>query len=180
MVYRPQQRIFMPSAATVAAVSILDLKAHLRVDHDAEDDVIQGMGLAAEALVEQFTQRLLTVRACVLNLPGLPNGLEPVELPGGEVAALTFVTVDGVALSGCSIIAPNLLVRSTDWPATVAENYPASVAYTAGFSAIPTALRHAVKVIVADLYETRSSSGPGSTVPFAATALMQPWRVIPI
>lgn len=180
MVYRPQARIWMPDAASVAAVSLVSLKAHLRVDHDEEDEVIQGMGLAAEAKVEAVTQRLLTVRSCTLLLPGLPSDLEPIELPGGTVTELISVTVDGATLAGCTMLGRNLLVPASSWPATVATNYPVTVVYKAGFATVPVDLVHAVKLIVADLYENRGNLGNGGELPFAATALMNPWRVFPI
>jgi hypothetical protein len=125
----------------------------------------------------------LTPRTITLYLPGLPTGVEPVELPGGFVSALTSVTVDGAAKTGCTVIghSPALLIPSTDWPAVTGRGYPVTIVYTAGYSAIPVDLLHAVKMIAAEMYEQRETavSGTTSAAVVCAEYLMAPHRIWP-
>ena len=184
MVYRPQQRIFLPASSSLSVVTLLDLKRHLRVDGDDEDEVIAGFELAAISVVEKYTQRLLSARSCTLKLPGLPSGQEPIELPGGQVTALASVMVDGVAITGCTFAgdSPALLIPAVDWVIPVATNYPVTITYTAGFATVPYDLILAIKLMVGEWFENRSNSNEGglSEIPFAARAVMQQWRIRPI
>lgn len=182
MVYRPQERIFSAAALSTPVVPLLDLQAHLRLDVNDEDPLIQAAGITAAAMVEKYTQRLLSVRACTVLLPGLPLDQEPIELPGGTIASLTSVTVDGVAVTGCTTAgnSPALLIPATNWGSTVALNYPVSIAYTAGFASVPVDLQWAIKMIVGELFINRDNTGSGGKMPFGAMALMQQWRIASI
>lgn len=184
MVYRPQDRIWTAAAASVAPLSVADLRDHLRVTGEDEDGVIAAFGMAAAAHVEAFTQRLLMPRVCTLQLTDLPAGVEPVELPGGAVVSLASVMADGVAVTGCSIVghSPALLVPSADWPTVTGDNYAVTITYTAGMTAIPMDLRMAIKLIAADLYENRANSSEMQLreVPTSACLLMALHRIAPI
>lgn len=161
MTYRPRNRFWVPAALSAAAVGLLDMKRHLRVDHDEEDGLIDDISRAATAAVERWTQRLLIQRAAVLRLPGLPVGLEPVELPGGEVASVTSVLAEGLPVTGATVFgdSPALLVPVANWPEVVADGFPVTISYVCGFAAVPQDLQAAVKLIASDLYERRGQSG---------------------
>lgn len=184
MVYRPQDRIWTASAPTMAAVSVAELRDHLRVTGDEEDGVIAAMALAATAHAEAFTQRLLTRRSCTLLLTDLPAGDEPVELPGGAVASLTSVVADGVTLTGCTVVghSPALLLPSGDWPTVTGAGYPVTITYVAGPAILPFDLRMAIGVIVGDMFETRTNASDAALheVPMSARMLMHSHRIKPI
>lgn len=160
MAYRPRNRVFTPAALASSAVRLDDMKLHLRVDHDAEDGLIEDISRSATAAVEKWTQRLLIRRSAVLNLPGLPVGQCPVELPGGEVASVASVVAQGSPVTGSTVFgdSPALLVPSTDWPIITAEGFPVVITYTVGFAAVPEDLKSAVKLIASDLYDRRGQS----------------------
>jgi len=160
MTYRPRNRVFTPVALSVSAVTLAEMKLHLRVDDTSEDTLIAAISIAATAAVESWTHRLLIQRQAVLNLPGLPIGLEPVELPGGAVASVASVVASGTTVTGAVVYgnSPALLAPATDWPVVTAEGYPVTITYTAGFTAVPEDLKAAVKLIAADLYERRGQS----------------------
>lgn len=181
MAYRPRTRVWAPAALPAGIVSLSDLKAHLRVTHSEDDAYIQGIGRAATAAVERWTQRLLTVRAATLSLQDLPTGREPIELPGGDVASVTSVTADGVAIIGCTTLgsSPAILIPAADWPAVIGEGYAVTIVYQVGYSVVPEDLRHAVKMIAADLYDIRANSvdGPTNKALISAEWLMAPHRI---
>jgi uncharacterized phiE125 gp8 family phage protein len=160
------------------------MKAHLRVTWDDEDDQIAGFEATAAEAVEGYTQRLLTARAAVLRLPGLPDGRCPLELPGGRVAELTSVTVDGAALDSALAVvgdSPALLLPASDWPRPAGNGFPVVVSYVAGYDTVPADLVGAVRLIAASLYRDRENAVPGALVPVPVTAsiLMARHRIRP-
>ena len=184
MVYRPQDRIFTPAAPTAGVVSLTDLKAHLRLTGDDEESLVKTLGFTALAIAEAYTQRLFSTRQCTLQLSALPDGIEPIELPGGLPGALTSVFVDGVEVTGCTIIghSPALLIPATNWPAVTGAGYPITITYTAGYATVPQDLQHALKLIVGDLFEQRTHSSEArlADVPISATYLMDRHRIRPL
>ena len=181
MAYRPRTRILTVAPLTVGAVSLADLRAHLRVQGAEEDALITAYGLAATAAVERWTQRIIVQREAVLSLHGLPDGKTPVELPGGAIASVTTMTVDGVPVTGLSVIghSPALLIPSADWPLVVGDGYPVTIAYQAGNGVVSADLQHAVLILAGEIYEHRENSFEGSlaTVPVSAEWLMKPHRI---
>lgn len=184
MTYRPRNRVFSPAALTTACVDLTLMRNHLRFPDTDEDDQIRAKLLAAQRSVEKFTQRLLTRRAITLSLPGLPSGTCPVELPGGEVASITSVTSDAVAVTGSTFIgdSPALLLPAADWPAVTGTGYPVVIVYQAGFATCPEDLQHAVMLLTSELFEQRRNAEFGNLneVPISAQYLMAPWRIRPI
>jgi len=182
MAYRPQTRIWQPSAATIAVLSYPALRSHLRIDSDDENDVLVAYEAAAVAMVESRTQRLLTRRSCVLRLQDLPGEFEPIELPGGAIGTITSVDVSGTPVTGCVAYgdSPAVLVPAANWPAvTATSGWPVTITYTAGFAAVPPDLLAAIKLIVGELY-ARRENGSAETigeVPVSAECLMQPYRI---
>lgn len=181
MAYRPRTRICTSAALTAGVVDLFELKEHLRVTHNEEDAYITGLGIAATLAVERWVQRLLTVRAATLRLTDLPSGQCPIELPGGAVASVTSVTADGVVIAGCTALgdSPALLIPAADWPVVTGEGYPVEIVYQVGMATVPADLLHAVKMIVADMYDARSSAidGVTSRAMVSAEYLMAPHRI---
>lgn len=181
MSYRPRTRIWTPSPLVSGIVPLEALQEHTRATYDGEAFYLESLGLAATAAVERWTQRLLSVRTAVLRLQGLPTGQCPIELPGGTVASITSVVVDGATITGCTAIgdSPAILIPAADWPTVTGEGYPVVITYQVGMATVPVDLVHAVKVIVADMYQTRESTTEGATGKAVASAewLMAPHRI---
>lgn len=181
MSYRPRTRIWTPAALGAGVVSLDNIKNHLRVSSDDENDYVTDIVTAATYAVERWTQRLLTVRTATLRLTDLPGAREPIELPGGAVASLTSVTADGVAITGGTVLgeSPALLIPAADWPTVTGEGYPVIIIYQAGLATVPADLVHAVKMIAADMYDARSSTveGPTNKAMISAEYLMAPHRI---
>jgi uncharacterized phiE125 gp8 family phage protein len=182
--WRPRDRVVTPAPPVSPIIGTFEMKQHLRVDHDDDDGLIEGLTAAAVAVVEGYTQRLLSQRQIVMLLPSLPGSRHPVELPGGKVSFIASVTINGAAFDGCIAAgdSPALLVPPRDWPSTELGGYPVTVTYTAGYQVTPPDLLVAVKMVCASLYENRhnSASTTQSPVPISAEYLMQKHRIAPI
>ena len=72
-----------------------------------------------------------------------------------------------------------VLVPAADWPSVVGEGYPVTITYVAGFIAVPMDLQHAVKMLVAEMYERRANAveGPINRAIVSAEYLMEPHRI---
>jgi uncharacterized phiE125 gp8 family phage protein len=171
--WRPLGRVVSIGAPAAPVVALPTMKEHCRVSHGEDDALLAAYQAAAVAAVEQWTQRLLTPRAVVLRLPGLPAGRRPIELPGGRVAQVASVVVAGASAPAFEVLgdSPALLVPDADWPVLTGDaSYPVTITYTAGYSAPPVDLVHAVKMIAAEMYERRENAVEGSFSPAVVSA----------
>lgn len=163
------------------------LAVQCRVSAPDEAVLLTGMGRAAVAHVERATNRLLSQRSCVLRLPCLPTGRTGVELPGGIVASVTSITVDGTAISltGLEIMgdSPVQIVPAADWPVASGDTYPVRITYLAGYatSADAPEMMAAALMVAAELFERRESQVEGMRVGEnpAVAALIGAVRIMP-
>jgi uncharacterized phiE125 gp8 family phage protein len=148
-------------------VSLRELKAHMRIDYDVEDDLLRSLQRAAYDWVEQFTGRsLLTSKWKLLSLP----------LKGGSEI-------------GQSLPFPNLLEvedvfhvfdqshkererrytihqrHGVPYIHLISKGVPIEVLYSAGFgphsSFVPEAFHHVIKVLVAFWHNNREGLNCG-------------------
>lgn len=184
MNYAPRNRVWSVAALTTPCVALQAMRGHLRVTDTSEDALISANIVAAQRVVERQTQRLLTRRSVTLKLPGLPSLFCPVELPGGEIGAITSVEADGIAVSGVTGFgdSPAVAMPASEWPTVTGDVYPVKFIYTAGFLSAPEDLKAAVMLIAAELFERRANAEGGvlNEVPISAQYLMAPWRIRPI
>lgn len=169
-------------------MSMADVKGHLRVDGDAEDDLIAGLIAAAVDHVERITGLVLAPRTVVEVITGF----------GARFRSWPIVTIDAVAYVDRSGVDQNLaagafrLVASvrpgrlaniaTPWPSLGRLNGAVTVTMTAGFADpadIPAGVILALKMIVGHFYRNREAvitAGMPIEVPLAVDALLEPHR----
>ncbi len=178
------KRVASIPGPTASAVSLIDLKEHLRVYHNDEDVLLGSIGLAATEYAERWTQRALSPRNATLRLSALPAGACPLDVPGGVVNTLTSLTVDGVAVAGLTVVgdSPAMVVPAADWPVPTGEGFPVVVTYNVGYQMVPEPLKRAIALLAAELFEQRrdGSDKTISTVPVSAEYMMRPYRIRPI
>lgn len=184
-------------APGLPAVSLAKAKAHLRVEHDLEDALIEGYAAAAQAYVERRCDRALTLQILRLSLPGFPANRRALRLPrppldellavnyvdpGGQAAALAL---GGLATAKSDVVPACLSPLSGDWPACADRPDAVTIDYRAGAeaAAVPPSLLHAMLLLVGHWYATREAAVVGTItadVPLGVAALLAPYQVVSV
>jgi uncharacterized phiE125 gp8 family phage protein len=173
----------------VEPVGLAEMKAHLRLDHDAEDDLVAGLVKAARLMVEAASRRILVEqhwrlvldrwpREASLTLPLAPLiAVDRIAVAGadGEETELAPESYDADPLSD-----PPRLVLTASLPAPGRPRRGIAIDLRAGFGAaaedVPSSLRLAVKILVARWFENRGDIAGAQELPPEALALLAPFR----
>lgn len=181
----------------VEPLTMAEVKAFLRLEHDDDDAVVEALLAAARAHVEAMTRRALITQDWRLVRDAWPgNGRLPViPVPLQQPLAARVYRSDGstlpVGLSAVvvdTISAPAVLDFSAMAPpaperATAGVEIDVRVGYGDAASDVPEPLRLAVRLLVAHWYENRGLVAVGaslSPVPATVDALITPYRVLGI
>lgn len=183
----PLTRLTPPVAEPL---SLAEIKAHLRVETDAEDGLLASYLIAAREAVERYLRRALISQGWRLVLDLWPEG--PVRFPRPPLLAVDAVRVfdaDNVA----SLVDPaRYHVESRAEPGfllpTDGESLPRpgrrhggiEIDFTAGFGEgwndVPAAIRQALLMMIAELYEHRGRASP--VIAGEVRCLLDPFRMI--
>lgn len=152
-------------------VTLAEVKAHLRLDHDGEDDLLNGLIRAAREDVERAAGLALIEQSWRLALDEWPReGFVAVPLhPVREILSITAYGSEGEG----SVIDPASYEADTmSRPARLHFDGPPGalralngieIDFTAGFGEagpdVPDLLRRAIVLLVAHWYEFRTSYG---------------------
>lgn len=164
------------TAAAGLAVTLVEAKAHLRVDVADDDTLITAMIMAAAELAEQQTGRALMTQTWELTLDAFPDALELTRTPVQSVTSVIYAdaagvdqTLAGSAYSldladdnGHAYVVP---AYGTDWPATRDQVNAVRVRYVAGYAsaaAVPESIKSWIKLAVGSMYTNRESVVVGS------------------
>jgi uncharacterized phiE125 gp8 family phage protein len=171
--------LIVTTAATVEPVTLAEAKAHLRVTHSSDDALITALIPAAREAVEQATGRALAAAAYrwasedtdTLRLPLWPvDTVTAVSYEDGDGARQTMdaadYTLDGDRARVTVDEPPDYGVR---W----------SVSFTVAPTNLPAALKHAVLLLVGDLYANAEATITDQSVAAnpAVDRLLSPYRV---
>jgi uncharacterized phiE125 gp8 family phage protein len=164
--------LFRTVGPALEPVTLAQAKAHLRVTHESEDDLIEGLIRAAREAVEGQTGLALIEQKWRLVLDRWPRGgvVKLLRYPVSDVDALTIYGSDGVPV----VIEPERYgVDRVSQPARVQAEMPAvnaralngiEIDFTAGYgtdgTAVPEGLKLALLVLVGHWFEMRGSFGP--------------------
>lgn len=172
-------------------VTLSDVKAHLRLDSDGDDDLLNGLIRAAREDVERATGLALIEQGWRLALDDWPpEGCVSMPLhPVREFLAVTAYGSEGEA----SVISPSSYqVDIASRPARLHFSGPPGplramngieIDLVAGFGEaatdVPDLLRRAIVLLVTHWYEFRASFGPGDqpvSYPAGYERMIAPFR----
>lgn len=182
--------LFGTVAPAVEPVTLIDAKATLRLDHDGEDELIEGLICAAREEVEASCGLALIEQEWRLSLDRLPRSGRVLlrRHPVRTVNSITAFGRDGEA----SIVDPvTYRLEAAGRPARLHFlNLPSNavngieIDFTAGFGEagtdVPDLLKRAMLVLVAHWYEFRASYGTKDqpvSFPSGYERLIAPWRM---
>lgn len=198
----PESALYLVGAPEVNVVSLAEMKAHLRVDHTDDDDLIEAMteavtqhldgrdGKLGRALIDQTWELRMAwfPRVVSLRLPPLIE-VEAVEYLDSNGARQTFAEanylVTGAGDRGHVHLAPGQC-----WPVLPYDRPEcAIVRFRAGYldggvsppePNVPGPIKAAIKLMTGTLYQNRENVIVGQTaieIPWAAEALLASYRV---
>jgi len=163
-------------------VSLADLKEHLKISGNAEDALLAGLLVAARQTIEARFQIAVMPQGWRLTLDAAPDA--PIVLPLSPVLSVDAVGVErnGVTES----LPPAAYDYQTGNVGRVRVNAPAApdglggvvIAFTAGWAdaaAVPEAMKLAIRILAAHLYENREGEPAG---PIALNAILAPYRQV--
>jgi uncharacterized phiE125 gp8 family phage protein len=188
-------------------IPLAELKRQCRVDHDDEDADIAGFLAAAVSDLEgdgvepSWLGRVLLPQTWALTLDAFPARAIPLPLaPVIAIESIVYVAEDGsevtrdpatYRLLNDRVPAEIVPVFGAAWPATRVEDAAVRITFRAGYeggqeldsppgpSAVPAAIKQALKLIVAHWYANRETVNVGNIVnemPWAAGLLLRPLR----
>lgn len=180
----------MTIATTEGAVSLIDVKAHLRVDHDYEDDLItiyrdaaidylsklMGRNIVLAEQVDHFTYRDLRTSSRVYFRKG--DAANPViEMFDGT----NYTVVDASAYRVEELVNnPHFVLhQSPSW--WYGEGNSVRVTYDAGIDVLPAGVKAAILLLTATLYEHREDTIVNMTatkMPVNIEYLIAPYRFL--
>lgn len=172
---------------TVAVVALDAAKVHLRVEHDAENDLIAGLIEAARELTEEYCGKRWYEQTLRLTLPGWPyeypipgwlcdytGGYGAIRLPVEPVTAVTSVkyyatngiltTLDVSSYQVLLEYSPPLVAPApqTTWPVLeIGRLGPVRVEFVVGLpegGSVPARVEQAVLLTLGYWYEHRGDS----------------------
>ena len=186
--------LVMTAAPSIEPISLAEAKAHLRIDGNDEDALLDSLIAAARMFVERALSLALVTESWSLYLDGWRRS-GTIVLPIQPVQAVTAVRVydpgdtptevNSETYSVDVLSEPARLVLSAEAvqlsPARLLNAF--EVAFTAGYgdevSDVPAPIRHALKLLVAHWFEHREPVVLGiapQEVPATVAGLLLPYR----
>ena len=197
--------------ATVVAppepLSLDQARAHLRVDTDDSDDLIEGLITAAREYAEDYTGLVLTPRAITETARQLGRWIDLTSWPVVSVDAIRYPTAAGMTPLPAGAWLSNLTKRparvvpaSWGWgiggtfyaagyqalgASPAASSLPVEIDVTAGYATpdlVPQAIKQAMLLLCQSWFDNRSAVEAGTRaaaieVPFTVDVLLRKHRI---
>lgn len=156
-------------AAEETPVSLDEIKQHLGVDHDDDNDLLDQLNEAATEELDGYggvLRRCLGAQTWVLHLPCFPRGRLQLPLPPLiDVVSITYVDPTGnvqtmaegdyLVLDGP--ISAVDLAPGKSWASTRKQARAVSVTFVCGLDPVPARHKAIIKLVVGDLYANREA-----------------------
>ena len=191
------ERMEETAGVPVLPVTLAEVKAHLHIEDDDQDVLLETYmeaatarldgrdGLIGKALITQSWAMKLDgfpPKCIMLPLPPLQSVDEITYLdPYGDEQTLQSVITTGIGDGNPAKIYP---AQGQSWPITADLPECVTVTFTAGFGSepedVPAALRHAILMDVAHLYENREAvilNGAAQVLPQGYMSLISAHRL---
>jgi uncharacterized phiE125 gp8 family phage protein len=173
-------------------ITLPEAKDHLEIEHGDKDTLIASLITAARNMAESYTNRSLFTQTWVMTMSYFPCGV--IELKRGITASITSLKYYDGAGSQQTWNSANYRLDNSDdiaiiqadngWPTDVYDRSDAvEITYVTGWANvanIPEAIKSALKMTVAHLFENRQDVVVGSQVnemPMSSKYLLDPYVI---
>lgn len=186
------------TAPVLEPVTLAEAKSHCRVDTTDDDAYITSLITASRQWVEEYLDRALVQQQLTMRLDSFPYEIElprPPMATSGTATAVTVTytlgdestaTLDASQYRVDRNATPGVVrqLRSGTWPANLDDYNAVTVTWWAGYgassSSVPTAIRHAMLMLIGHWYDgARSGVLTGSIskeIEFGVKALLDSQR----
>lgn len=181
------------TAPVYEAISVDELKSHLRITHVEEDPLLYTIARTAREMVEMFTSRRLITQTWDWRLDCFPSWclLVP-NAPFASVTSISYVDANGdsqtLSASDYEVDiydSPGRIMPAygESWPSTREKFNAVTIRFVCGYGTpvqVPKSLRQACLILGGHLYENRELIQAGTIIakiPLSAEHLMWPYRV---
>lgn len=184
------------SDADSEPITLTEAKAHLRVEHDSENSLIESLIKSARYWCEGFTRRSFVSQTWVLKLDDFPSNEGNIYLPSPPLLSIinfTYIDENGDSNSldldtdynVDTVSDPGLiyLPYEVDWPTARDQQNAITITFLAGYgdtaNTIPDAIKQAILLLVGHWYEHREDVVIGSIanpIPMGAEMLLWNFR----
>ena len=162
----------LKTGPVVEPLSLDEVKRHVRIciDDSDQDDYLQDLIAVAREQVEMITWRKLATQTWYAYLDDWPAG-NYIELPFGKlqsVTAIKYTDVDGdeSTWSNAEYIVGTdyqkgrvTLADGYTWPSeSLYPSNPIEIEFLCGELVVPAQVKHAIKMIISELFENRETS----------------------
>lgn len=168
--------IIVIEAPTEEPVSLDELKAFARVDHDDDDALLTSLGIAAREFVETTTGRALMTQTLEMVTPTFP--LDTLRLPRFPVQSIESFTyldrsgdqetlVENTDYFVDTDTVPPMLQSARYWPAVADRSNSVRVRFVAGYDSadkVPQTIKTVICALAAHWYESREPVVIGAAV----------------
>jgi len=188
------------TAPAIEPVTLLEAKNHLRImpDDAIPDDEIESIVSVAREKIENEVSRALITQTWEAVSGAFPWSLDcPIELelpPLQSVTSVKYIDINGAGQTWDSSL---YQVNNKSTPGFIlpisGESYPdtddainaVTIEFVAGYGDeaidVPSPVRHAMKLIIGELYSRREEALVGATittVPLSVSNLISPYKIV--
>ena len=188
--------LILTAPPAVEPITLAEVKAHLRVDTDAEDTLLQSLILTSRLQIETSLDLALITQNWSIFRDGWGTGRE-IVLPLGPVQSVSSIRIYDSAGTFSLLPASAFVLDGAAGHARLVRAAPITlpdpgraangieISVTAGFGAtaqsVPAPIRHALLLLAAHWYEHREPGEigkDGTRIPAAVSDLLAPWRKV--
>lgn len=163
--------------ATALAVTLAEVKLHLRVEVTDDDLLIEALIGTATQMAEQSTGRAIMPQTWQLTLDAFPDALQLTRTPVASVTSITYAdttgtvqtlsntlySLDNVDDHGSAYVVP---AYSAAWPSTRDQVNAVTCTFVAGWPAaanVPDSIKSWIKLMVGAMFENRAAASEKQT-----------------
>jgi uncharacterized phiE125 gp8 family phage protein len=182
-------KLILPPATQ--PLTLNEVKAHLRVDHNDEDNIIDLYLKAATRSCELFTGRAFVTQRWMLVLDNFPPQIQVPKPPLQTVVSFVYDDAGGVEtqiMENTEFFVDNvnepgwIVPVNSTWPTPIDAINSVRVTYDAGYGEdeMPDDIRAAILLTIGTFYEHRETQVVGTIagkLPFGAEQLLRQYLV---